>query len=459
MGYNFIECERDQIFMMPPDMREWLPESHPVWFLIETVRGMDTSAFYSAYRQDGKGGAAFDPDMMVALVLFSYMHGLRSSRKIEEACTLNVAFRVLCGNQVPDHSTISRFRKRNARNLDVLFAESVRLCGEAGLVDSSLIAVDGTKIHASASMDKNRSLGWYREDFQRWLRECDEVDAAEDELYGEDRRGDELPDAINTHEKRRKFIEDHFRRREQEAERAAGEQAEKIARREAEERDTGKKKRGRKLKSPEKVRSEVERNARVNTTDPDSRMMKGSKGFLQGYNAQVAVTGGQIIVAADLTNREADWDLLCPTVQKARENLERAGVEGAIESVVADAGYASDSNLKKTEEEPCEFFIATKKDRIQAREMKETPAVEGPPTEGLTPRQRMEHKLKTENGRETFKKRGQTVEPVFGQMKDWLGFDRCMMRGLEACSGEWQLMAAVHNLWKLFRHSVVPAAT
>jgi len=446
LGQNFIKCERDQSFLLPPRLADLIPDNDPVWFVEQAVRDMDLAPFKLRYRLDGRGRAAFDPEMMVSLLVYAYMMGERSTRRMENLCLRDAAFRYLCGARVPDHSTISRFRKDNSANLEHLFDEILGVSAALGMVSTAFAAVDGTKIQANASIDRNRPL----EDFKRWLRECDELDAAEDELYGPDKRGDEQPEWLNTPEKMTEAVRREMERRRAEAEAAEARQREKLRRRAEREKKTGKKTTGPKPKSPEEVRSEME-GKRVNLTDPESRMMKGARGFVQGYNAQVAVTEDQLIVAAELSQQESDWNLLHPIVRQARANIARSGVKGCLRTVAADAGYDSVDNLKKAKSLTPDFFIATRKDRLLAKELKRTPITKGEPPEESSEQAKMEHKLKTRSGRETYAKRGRTVEPVFGQMKDWLGFGRFQMRGFEVCSGEWQLMCAASNMWKIFR--------
>jgi len=471
MSFNLIECNREQKFLLPIDMSEWLPGDHLVWFVIDAVETMDLASFYAGVRADGWGGAAYDPAMMVSLLLYSYCMGERSSRKIEKLCQCDIAFRVITASHVPDHSTIARFRQNNGEGLEELFDEVLRLCAEAGLVKAGLLALDGTKIGANASIDANRAHDYFREEVKKWLREADEIDAEEDRLYGPDRRGDELPEDLRRPEDRRRRIEECLERLNREADEAEAEKQDEIRKREEEEGRSGKKKRGRKPKSPEKVRAEKERGAKANITDPDSRIMKTRKGYIQGFNAQAAVTKDQVIVAAELTQEENDVNQLHPMIEKAIENLEKAGIDEQVRAVVADAGYLSEDNLKKKSEEEDgeeegqgeerkeeekpedgpELYIATKKDRKQRAEPQEQSRDEDTLPEDLTERQKMERKLATEEGRAIYKKRGQTVEPVFGQIKEGRGFSRFSGRGLPACTSEWKFMCAVHNLLKLWR--------
>ena len=430
---------------------------------------MDLSSFYARYRSDGWGNAAYDPAMMVSLFIYAYCMGERSSRKIEKLCERDIAFRVITANRAPDHTTIARFRQNNnEENLGALFCEVLRLCAEAGIIKAGLLALDGTKIRANASIDANRALDYLREEVSKWLAEAEETDAREDRLYGPDKRGDELPEDLRRPEDRRRRIEECLERLEREAREAEAERREHLRKREEEEKESGKKKRGRKPKPPKKVRAEKEKKAKANITDPDSRIMKTRKGFIQGFNAQAAVTEDQVIVAAELTREENDVGQLHPMIAKAIENLEEAGIDEQVGAVVADAGYCSEDNLKreseeeeeegeerKEEEEPeggPELYLATKKDRKQRAEPKESsPEEENTVPENPTERQKMERKLDTEEGRAIYKKRGQTVEPVFGQIKEGRGFSRFSRRGHPACGSEWKFMCAVRNLLKLYR--------
>src|SRR5215207_4240134 len=189
MPQNFIACDREQAFLMPPDVRDWLPEGHLAWFIIDSVEAMDLAAFYGPYRQDGHGRPAYEPSMMVALLLYAYARGVRSARAIERACEEDVACRVIAAQQKPDHATIARFVERHEDALAGLFAAVLGLCAQAGLARVGVVAIDGTKLHANASREATL-------DYERIAREIVEeakaVDAAEDELYG-DKRGDELP--------------------------------------------------------------------------------------------------------------------------------------------------------------------------------------------------------------------------------------------------------------------------
>jgi transposase len=211
MGQNFLAADREQAFLLPPDVRDWLPEAHFAWFVLDAVARMDLGAFYGAYRQDGHGRAAFEPSMVVALLLYAYARGIRSSRAIERACEEDVAFRVVAAHQVPDHTTIARFRQRHQDALAGVFGEVLALCADAGLVDAKVVAVDGTKVHANAS---ERATCDYEQLAREMLADADAIDAEEDERFG-DRRGDELPEPLGTREGRARWLADARRRLEQ----------------------------------------------------------------------------------------------------------------------------------------------------------------------------------------------------------------------------------------------------
>lgn len=219
---NFIACGREQTFLMPPDLRDWLPEGHLAWFVLASVQEMDLGAFYGSYRQDGWGRAAFEPSMMVSLLLYAYARGERSSRGIERRCVEDVAYRVIAGQQKPDHATIARFRARHEDALSELFSSVLGLCKQAGLVKVGVIAIDGTKVHANASHHSNLD---YEQPAKEILKEAAELDAAEDELYG-DARGDELPEHLQTREGRRSALAEAKRKLESEREETPSAQSE-----------------------------------------------------------------------------------------------------------------------------------------------------------------------------------------------------------------------------------------
>lgn len=450
MAYNFKECNREQVYLLPPALQDWLPSNDLVWLVLDAVAEMNLAAFYLRYRKDGKGQAAFEPSMMVALLLYSYSVGTRSSREIEKLCERDIGFRVIAANQRPDHCTINRFRKENGAALEDLFKQVLKLCKEAGLVKVGIVALDGSKIKANAALEANRTYEHIEREVKKMLAEAEARDAEEDRLYGADKRGDELPEDLAERTSRRARLAACKKRLEEEAAQAAAGQQSKIKERQAQEAETGTRKRGRKPKEPDATPAADEK---ANPTDPDSRIMKTRSGYVQGYNSQAVVTEEQIIIAAEVTNQENDINQLHPMIQAAQENLKAicAKKKLNIKISLADAGYASDKNLAAIRPEGPEHLIATKKDWKQRKEAAEATPPRGRIPEHLTLRQRMERKLRTKRGRELYKKRGQTVEAVFGQIKDNRGIRHFMRRGLEACSQEWKLICATHNLLKLWR--------
>ncbi len=452
MGPNFIPVDREQAYLMPPTLREWLPGGHLAWFVLDAVAEMDLSAFEAKYRSDGWGAAAFPPSMMVPLLLYAYSTGVRSSRRIEALCETDVAFRVVAGNGKPDHATIARFRRNNLKELEGLFTQILRLCAEAGLVKLGVVAIDGTKIEANAALSANRTHEGLGREIERevakMLAEAESVDAEEDRRHGA-KRGDELPEDLCTRKTRIERLRECKERLEREAQERAAEQQCRIDERAAKERETGEKLRGRKPNEPDPAPPPE---AKANVTDPESRIMKTPAGYVQGYNAQAAVTEEQIVVAAEVTQEANDKRQLQPMIEKTAENAEAAGVEEKVGAALADAGYWSEANVEAVEERGGpEPFVATTKDWKRRKALRERAAPRGRIPRGFSCRERMERKLATKRGRALYKKRSQTVEPVFGQVKHARGIDRFLLRGLEGASAEWKLACGTHNLLKLWR--------
>ena len=360
MAYNLLRWERDQSYLMPPSMRDWLSEGHLAWFIVDAVGQMDLREFYAAYRSDGWGAAAYDPGMMVAVLLYAYCLGLRSSRRIARALEEDVGFRVVAASRQPDFRTICRFRAEQEEALEELFVEVLRLCHEAGLVKLGVVALDGTKVAANAALATNRSHQAIEEEVQCMLAEAKAADAEEDAHYGPARRGDELPEGLGGRRERLKRLKEAKERLQREAEAAAKAVQEHVEQRRAEEEATGKKKRGRKPKVVEPLPTEE---AKANTTDPDSRIMKTRQGYVQGYNAQAVVSEEQIMVAVGVTQEANDVQQLEPMLQTMAHTLEAAGIEDRPKAGLADAGYWSEANIRACSwPEMPEPLIATTKD-------------------------------------------------------------------------------------------------
>lgn len=335
MPVNVREADRDQVFLMPPSVADWLPEGHLAWFILDVVKELDLSGFYASYRADGKGGAVYDPEAMLAVLLYAYCTGERSSRRVESRCVEDVAYRVLVANQHPDHATLARFRRRHEEAIAELFVQVLGLCVDAGLVHTGLVAIDGTKMEADASYFANRSKKQLVDEI---LAEAERTDAEEDERFGE-ARGDELPEEWASRSGRRARIRQALKRIEDKPPR---DYEGKRAAREEKEKELGRKLGGRKLNP----NAQLAKRPRVaNVTDPDSTVMKG-KGVspVQGYNAQAAATEDQIVVAAEVTQNPTDVLNFVPMTEAAVESLRQAGHDGQLETIVADAGYWSVDN-------------------------------------------------------------------------------------------------------------------
>jgi transposase len=458
MGQNFIPDTVNQTLLFPPSLHDWLPDGHLARFLLDVVSALDLSAIYKSYQdKDGRGQAAYAPEMMVRLLLYGYARGVYSSRKIQTRTFEDVAFRYLSGDQHPDHATIAEFRKRHLEALSGLFTQALLLCSEAGLVKLGHVSIDGTKIKANASKHKAMSYKHMNETEARLKQEIDallataeKTDAEEDAQYGKDRHGDELPAELQRRESRLQKIGEAKAALEQEAKEKASQQRveaeQKLAEREEEERRTGKGKRGRKPQAPDPDKAKPDDTAQRNFTDPESRIMpdganKGS--FVQGYNAQIAVdSASQVIVAAEITQETNDKKQLLPMIAQIAANLEQKP-----EKVSADTGYFSEVNVTDEQVKDVDLYVATGRDKHGSA----VEASSDPPPAEASPKEAMREKLRTEAGRTVYKMRKAIVEPVFGQIKEQRGFRRFSLRGKENVSREWKLVCAVSNLLKLFR--------
>jgi transposase len=446
MGYNFLPYEQEQLLLLPPSMREWVAEgSLPRWLsavVDELQQAGKLAAFYAPYRTDGWGRAAYHPVMMVKVVLYSYVVGVTSSRRIARALEGDVALRYLSGNQQPDFRTIAEFRQTHLAAFEQLFTQVLELCKAAGLVKLGTVALDGRKVPGNAALARNRTREQLEQAVQQILTEAEQVDAAEDQQYGRDRRGDELPEALRTRAGQLRVLRAAKARLEAAAAAEQQAQAAKIAEREQEEAARGRKKRGRKPKPPAEV---VDRERKANLTDPESRILKTRTGWVQGYNGQaMAEVTSQVIVAQAVTTEENDVGQLGPMLACCEA---QAGAQP--EQLTADAGYWSEANATLVEDGPA-LFIATTKDWKQRKALRETGAPKGRIPKHLTVKERMERKLRTQRGRAVYRQRSGTIEPVFGQMV-MRGLTRFLLRGYAKVKAEWSLWCSTHNLLKLYR--------
>lgn len=450
-GIRFRSFDPGQMLLLPANMRDWLPEDHLVHFLRDVVDELDLSEIYDAYDGSKGGQPPFAPRMMTGLLLYAYCVGTVSSRRIEKATYEQVPFRVLTADQHPDHDTIAVFRQRHLSALSNLFVQVLRLCRSAGLVKLGHVALDGTKMRANASKHKAMSYGRMdakvaelEEQIAGLLAEAEAVDQAEDARYGKGKRGDELPDELRFREGRLKKIREAKAVLEAEAKaKAKAEQA----RRDEETRD--REDRGQTPKGYRKPPADTpDEKSQRNFTDPDSRIMKDgtTKSFEQCYNAQAVADGEtQVIVAADVTQQANDKRQLTPMVDQMVENLDGAKPE----TLSADSGYFSEANAGYLATEEIDGYLATDRQKHGA-----TPpaAPRGRIPKDATVTDRMARKLRTKKGRETYRRRKQIVEPVFGQTKSCRGLRSFLLRGVDNVRAEWRLMCLAHNLLKLFRH-------
>ena len=418
--------------MFPPSVEDFVPQGHVAHFVRSTVsEALDLSAIVDCYNEE-RGYPPYHPVMMTALLLYAYCQGIYPSRRIAKACRERVDFMAVTGMQTPDFRTISDFRKRHMAALKELFVQVLRLCQEAGLVKLGHVALDGTKVKANASKHKAMSYGRMKKAepeleaiVRGWLRRAEAADLRDDQEHGVDLNGEELPD----------WVRDKQRRLEKIREARARLQAEAQAAEKGEEKKSGGPGRPRKNEPGTPKDS-----AQTNFTDPQSRIMKSHDGFIQGYNAQAVVDAdSQVIVAQGLTNNASDAQQLAVMVAQIKQNTGRQARE-----LSADAGYCSEDNLKELRRRHINGYIATGRQKHgQATAAAERNVKLG------TYAYAMWQKLRRGGHRSRYRLRKQTVEPVFGQVKQGRGFRQFLLRGLRKVAGEWSLICTAHNLLKL----------
>jgi len=447
----------EQQFLMPPALQDWLPEGHLALFLNDVVDELDLGEFHASYESaDGRGQPPYHPAMMVKLLLYAYITGKPSSRKIEQATHTDVAFRILAANQHPDHDSVAEFRKRHLGALGRLFMQALQLCQKAGLVKLGHVALDGTKIKANAS--KHKAMSYERmcqteqkleEQVRELLKKAEQTDEEEDQRYGRGERGQDVPAELARRENRLKAIREAKAALEEQARERARQKALEaqavIKEREREVRQSSEKAKGRMPEVVDPEQAVPEAKAQRNFTDPDSRIMRdgATKSFEQAYNAQAVVDGhAQIIVAADLTDEANDKRQLGPMLEQVEQNTGSKPKEAS-----ADSGYFSEAAVTNPALDGIELFIAVDRQKHGAEEQK----AEGEAPEEATVKEKMQHKLNTEEGKAAYGQRKKTVEPVFGQIKEERGFRRFSFRGKEKVGQEWLVICLSHNLLKLFR--------
>jgi transposase len=503
MGYRPVD--RDQMFLLPPDMREWLPARHFVWFLLAVLDELDVSPFEASRRLGSVGRQGYDPRMLLALLIYAYATGQRSSRRIEDLCVTDVAFRVICAQDVPDHSTIARFRKENREALAALFVQVLELAGESGLGRVGVVAVDGTRIAANASYGANRRRSWLRDQVDQMLGEADRVDAEEDVLFGEDnpsqvaapwsdpstrveriraalaRTEQAAAQAAQAEERRvaarRARVEESVERVAQQRGAAAARWEDYQRRRAEADKQGSPPPTGRPPAPPEQAGGTRRALARLaadqarladaeaaaaqalsdpaaNLTDPDSGWMPTGKGWIQGYNTQLAVSDDQIVLAVKVTNATVDvaqFEPMMTAAMQAADTLNRGRARVGsppepVELLLADAGYCSRHNLSVPG--PDRLIGTAKRERLETASRTDSDAKAAEETD---PIQAMKARLATPEGISAYRRRGVTVEPVNGHLKDRHGLRQFSCRGIKAAQAEAELAAATANLLKIWR--------
>jgi transposase len=417
----------EQDLLLPPSLRDWLPENHLAHFVSDVVDQLDLSVIESVYEREERGQPPYHPRMMTKILLYGYCVGVFSSRRIEKKLVEDVGFRMLAAGNEPDFRTISDFRKLHLSALQGLFDQVLQIALQAGTMKLGRVVLDGSKVKANASKHKAMSYGRMQEDekrlrteVKRLLEEAEKVDAEEDARYGRDRNGDELPAELARRETRLKKI--------REAKRAL----EERAREQAKSQD----------QPAEEAKPEVK--MQYNFTDPESRIMKGPDSFVQAYNAQIAVEPDLQLIVGQLVTQDAnDKQQMKPVVEVIRE---QSGQKPG--AVISDSGYCSDANLHYLEKNKIEGFVAVDRESYRDRE---EPGPRGPLPKGATRVDRMRRKLQTKMGAAIYATRKTVVEPVFGQIKQARGFRQFLLRGLKKVQGEWAMICLTHNILKLHR--------
>ena len=533
MAMTYRPVDRDQEFLLPPSMIDWLPEEHLVWFVIEAVKRLDTGGFHRLARLGGVGRRGYDPDMLLTLFVYAMAHGESSSRRIERLCHTDVAFRVICAQDVPDHTVLARFRQNHQAALAGLLTESLVLAAELGMVSLGVVAFDGTKIAGNASRDANRGEAHLRKLAEQYLDTLAKTDEAEDALFGEDNRGDEPPEPVRDRSHRGERIKqalDQITQRREQAGRAEAERAERARayERQATEVETAapvgrppadadpvavakarwQRERAKAAERYEQWQRARERGEpqpggrpavppdefhrvrkawaayqtaaaadtanndtasttgagdsgqplRANLTDPDSRLLKTRNGWVQGYNCQTATSDDEFIVSARATQDTNDVEQFIPTkddlTATAQTLAERTGrTDLQVGTMIGDAGYDSTANL--TADGPDRLIADGKHHTIDHRAT--TDPATGDPPEHASPREKMNHRLRTPEGHTLYKRRAPMIEAPNAWLKDRRGLRRFARRGLTAAHTELSFASAVTNLLKIATKGITAA--
>src|SRR3989449_1912655 len=416
----------EQDLLLPPSLRDWLPEDHLAFFVSDLIDQLDVSAITAVYEDEERGYPPYHPVMLTKVLVYAYCVGVFSSRRIQRRLVEDVAFRVLAAGNMPDFRTIADFRKIHLAALKGFFEQVLQVARDLGTLRVGRVALDGSKVKANASKHKAMSYGRMREkrqqlrnEVQQLLAQAEAVDAAEDAEYGPDRRGDELPAELQRRESRLKRI--------REATRALKARAKEDAAAKGQPVDSAK----------------PDPKAQYNFTDPESRIMKGPDGFVQAYNVQVAVDEQQLIVGQAVTQEHNDKKQLIPKITIIAQQSGDTPTQ-----LLADAGYCSDENLAAIADTTIDAYISTRKQKHGERP---GPCPRGPLPTTATIVDPMSRKLHTKAGAAVYAMRKAIVEPVIGQIKQARGFRQFLLRGLEKVQGEWSLVCTTHNILKLYR--------
>ena len=416
----------EQDLLLPPSLRDWLPEDHLAFFVSDLVDHLDLSAITAIYEDEERGYPPYHPVMLTKVLVYAYCVGVFSSRRIQRRLVEDIAFRVLAAGNAPDFRTIADFRKTHLPALRGFFEQVLRLARDLGTLRVGRVAIDGSKVKANASKHKAMSYDrmrdkqtQLRDEVTQLLAQAEAADAAEDAEYGADRRGDELPAELQRRESRLQRIREATRVLKARA------KDEAVAAGEPPDSATPKPK------------------AQYNFTDPESRIMKGPDGFVQAYNVQVAVDEQQLIIGQSVTQETNDKKQLTPMITTIAQ---QSGITPT--QVLADAGYCSDANLTAIADTPIDAYVSTRKQQHGERP---GPCPRGPLPKTATIVDRMSRKLHTQAGAAVYAARKGIVEPVFGQIKQARGFRQFLLRGFEKVQGEWSLVCTAHNILKLYR--------
>lgn len=447
MSTNFISADRNTIYLLPPSVQDWLPEGHLARFVVDIISQLNLRSITDQY--GGRGSKAYHPRMLLSLLFYGYATGVFSSRKIELATYDSVAFRFIAANKHPDHDTIATFRKRFLDELKPLFVQILIIAKEMGLLKLGKVSLDGTKVKANAS--KHRALSWgHACKIEKQLQ----AEVAELMQLAQEADSSDIPDEMNIPEEllrrqdRLDAIDEAKKKIEQRANerysREVEEYEQKVADRKAKAEKSGKKPRGREPKPPTPGPRDKDQ---VNLTDEESRIMPSAKGFKQAYNAQAAVDlDTMCIISAHVTQSPNDKQEVVPTLEALDELPEQLG---KVDTLLADTGYFSGSNVKECIAAEVTPLISTGRQKHNQPLQERFSQPESLP-DNADPVEEMKHRLKTPDGRQLYAKRKSTVEPVFGIIKHVMGFRQFFLRGYEAVSGEWTLVSIAWNLKRMF---------